>query len=64
VSAKRRLVPLSEVEQHIEQLRRLGIQIGAVDIRSDGVTFFPPNQEPENALAQWKNKNRDRLAPR
>lgn len=56
MTARRRLVPTSEVEQHIELLRRLGVQIGAVDIRADGVTVYPPKQTPVNDFDKWKAK--------
>lgn len=57
MSARRRLVPTAEVEKHIETLRRLGIQIGAVDIRADGVTVYPANHQPGNAYDRWKAQN-------
>lgn len=66
MTARRRLVPLAEVEQHIELLRRLGVQIGAVDIRADGVTVFPPQQTPGNDFDRWlsKDESGDRAAHR
>ena len=57
MTARRRLVPLAEVEEHIALLRKLGVQIGTVDIRSDGVTVFPPNQTPGNDFDRWKAEN-------
>lgn len=65
MTAKRRLVPTEEVQQHIELLKRLGVQIGAVDIRADGVTVYPPNQAPGNDFDRWlsQDANRDQ-APR
>lgn len=65
MTAKRRLVPEDEVESMFRLLTQLGVQIGgAVDIRSDGVTFYPPNQSPGNAYDAWKakDKNSDRPA--
>lgn len=56
MTAKRRLVPTAEVEQHIELLRRLGVQIGAIDIRSDGVTVYPPANTPGTAYDRYKAK--------
>jgi hypothetical protein len=67
VTAKRRLVPTAEVEEHIELLRRLGVQIGAVDIRADGVTFYPPANNPGTAYDRFratKDANRDAPSPR
>lgn len=48
MTAKRRLVPESEVESMVALLERLKVMPrgGAVDIRSDGVTFYPPEQTP------------------
>lgn len=54
MTARRRLVPIAEVEQHIECLRKLGVQIGAVDIRADGVTIYPPANNPGNDYDRWK----------
>lgn len=66
MTAKRRLVPTAEVEKHIELLRRLGVQIGAIDIRADGVTVYPPAQAPGNDFDRWdaQDSHRDRLARR
>lgn len=58
MTAKRRLVPLSEVKEAMEFLRREGLEIGAVDIRSDGVTFWPPATHGEqSAYDRWKAKD-------
>lgn len=67
MTAKRRLVPIGEVEMHIENLRRLGVEIGAVDIRADGVTVYPPANAPGTAYDRWKAKkdtDSDRAAHR
>lgn len=68
MSAKRRLVPLAEVEQHLLQLKKLGVLIGAVDIRSDGVTIYPPGASPApgNDFDRWQaqDAHRDKTAPR
>ena len=68
MTAKRRLVPTAEVEAHITLLRKFGVPIGAVDIRSDGVTIYPPGQAPApgNDFDQWlsQDADRDRLARR
>ena len=65
MTARRRLVPIAEVEAHIECLRRLGVQIGAVDIRADGVTVYPPanSNAPGAAYDRYRAKkdaDRDR----
>lgn len=65
MTAKRRLVSTAEVEQHIELLKRLGVQIGAVDIRADGVTVYPPANTPGTAYDLYRAKkdaDRDRAA--
>lgn len=60
MTAKRRLVPEHEVRSMYELLKSLGIQLGGpVDIRADGVTFYPPNQEPGNAYDRWKAKDKN-----
>jgi len=67
MTAKRRLVRTEEVEEMFNLLKRLGVQVGGpVDIRSDGVTFYPPNQAPGNELDRWlaQDKNRGRSASR
>lgn len=65
MTAKRRLVPTSEVQEHIELLKRLGVQIGAIDIRADGVTVYPPANTPGTAYDRYRAKkdaDRDRAA--
>lgn len=67
MTAKRRLVPTAEVEQHIQLLRRLNVPIGAIDIRGDGVTIHPPAEsQTGNAYDRWKAKDarRDQAASR
>lgn len=57
MTAKRRLVPKTEVKEMIDFLRAEGfILSGAVDIRADGVTFYPPHQTPGNDYDKWKAK--------
>lgn len=41
MTARRRLVPDAEVRRVLDTLREYGVQIGAVDIRADGVTVYP-----------------------
>lgn len=38
MTARRRLVPDAEVKRVLATLRECGVQIGAVDIRADGVS--------------------------
>lgn len=61
MTAKRRLVPVSEVKEMLDFLRKEQITFAGVDIRADGVTFFPANAAPGNAYDAWKEKQgRDR----
>lgn len=67
MTAKRRLIPVSEVQEMLNFLRKEGFQISGVDVRADGVTFFPPNHAPGTAYDRWKanqDKNSDRPARR
>lgn len=54
MTARRRLVPNAEVKRVLDTLRECGVQIGAVDIRADGVTVYPPEQSPGNDYDLWK----------
>lgn len=68
MTAKRILVSPAEVEKHLALLKRHGLPIGAVDIRVDGVTIWPPSESPpqagdrtgESAFDQWLQKDADR----
>ncbi|MDC8755850.1 hypothetical protein OIK40_14470 [Erythrobacter sp. sf7] len=63
MTAKRRLLPESEIRSAIELLRELGIEPGAVDLRSDGITIYPKSESQGNAFDAWKNQsNRERPA--
>ena len=66
MTAKRRLVPLHEVEEALNFLRAQGVDFSGVDIRADGVTFLPPVSQPGNAYDAYKAKeqSRDRLKHR
>lgn len=55
MTAKRRLVPKSEVKEMLDFLRAEGFSFsGPVDIRTDGVTFYPANQNAGNEYDRWK----------
>lgn len=62
MTAKRRLIPKSEVKEMLDFLRAEKLlpsgPVG-VDIRSDGVTFFPANDSRGSAYDAWKGKDRD-----
>lgn len=65
MTAKRRLVPVSEVQEMLNFLRNEGFVFSAVDVRADGVTFLPAQQAPGNAYDRWKAQQeprRDRAA--
>lgn len=66
MTAKRRLLPESEIRSAIELLRELGIEPGAVDLRSDGITIFPKTESTGSAFDAWKasKPNPDRPARR
>lgn len=63
MTAKRRLVPESEVRRALDIAREYGIQIGSIDIRSDGVTIHPANRTPENDFDRWLSQDKGRDAP-
>lgn len=56
MTAKRRLVPDAEVRRVLDTLREYGVQIGAVDIRADGVTVYPPANNPGTAYDRYRAK--------
>jgi hypothetical protein len=56
VTARRRLVPDAEVKRVLATLRECGVQIGAVDIRADGVTVYPPANNPGTAYDRYQAK--------
>ena len=68
MTAKRRTIPGTEIESHAALLVRLGLmpaEIGAVDIRADGVTFIAKGESAKgSAFDVWKQKDarRDRTA--
>ena len=65
MTARRRLLPESEIRSTIELMRELGIEPGAVDVRADGITVYPKSQTQRDDFDAWKaNKNPVRPAPR
>lgn len=54
MTARRRLLPESEIRSAIELLRELGIEPGAVDIRTDGITVHPRGGGQGSAFDAWK----------
>jgi hypothetical protein len=61
VTARRRLLPESEIRSAIELLRELGIEPGAVDLRADGITVYPKNEAQRSEVDAWfaKKQNSD-----
>lgn len=67
MTAKRRLIPVTEVKEMLDFLKAEGFQFAAVDVRADGVTFIPPNHSVGTAYDRWKaqeDTHRDRPARR
>lgn len=64
MTAKRRLIPENEIRSAIELLRELGIEPGAVDLRTDGITVYPKDKGQGSAFDAWKasKPNIDRSA--
>lgn len=63
MTARRRLVPVSEVKEMLDFLREQGFSFSAVDVRTDGVTFLPSTQMTVSAYDAYKakeGKGRDR----
>lgn len=61
MTAKRRLVPEREVRSMVEMFRGMGVQFGAIEVRSDGVVFHPANQaRAEDDYDRWTRENPDR----
>lgn len=58
VTAKQRLVPDAEVRAKLDIAREYGIVIGAIDIRSDGVTIHQANQSPGNDFDRWLSQDK------
>lgn len=54
MTARRRLIPESEIRRAIELLRELGVEPGAVDLRTDGITVYPRTEAQGNAFDAWK----------
>jgi hypothetical protein len=63
MTAKRRLVPASEVVEMIALMRAQGIEFSGIDVRSDGVAFLPANHQPGNAYDRYKAKDAGRDRP-
>lgn len=57
MTAKRRLVPNNEVRSMVELMRELGVEFGAVEVRSDGVVFHPANREGVDEYEKWSRAN-------
>jgi hypothetical protein len=59
------LVRNDEIKRVVELARELGIPIGSIDVRIDGVTIHPAaDQKPESSYAQWKAQNKDKASDR
>ena len=62
MTAKSRLIPSREIDRVITTLKALGVPIGPVDIRADGITVHPPAESPAGVSAydRWKAKDQNR----
>lgn len=60
MTAKRRLVPLSEIQAAHDWWLSLGYRVGGIDIRADGVTFLPPASESRSAYDAFKAQEQSR----
>lgn len=63
MTAKRRLIPMTEVREALDTLLSYGIDVQrcAVDITADGVRVSPPAEsQPGNAYDAWKAKDKGR----
>lgn len=59
MTAKRRLIPEREVRGMIELLREMGVEIGPIEVRSDGVVFHPANQaQGADEYEKWSRANK------
>lgn len=63
MTARRRLVPENEIRSAIELIRELGIEPGAVDVRSDGITIYPKDNGQGGAFDAWKASQSDADRP-
>lgn len=65
MTARRRLVPTAEVKDVLDLMRQYGIDPSKVviDVRSDGVSFSPPNHQPGNDFDRWLSQDQNRDGP-
>lgn len=56
MTARRRLVPVAEVEEMLNFLRKEGFSFSGIDVRTDGVTFLPANRAAASAYDEYKAK--------
>ncbi len=62
MTAKRRLIPMSEATEALDLLRSYGIDLAAcaIEIRADGISVTPPAGTPRNAYDEWKASKAER----
>jgi hypothetical protein len=59
------LVRNDEIKRVVALAQELGLTIGALEVRTDGVTIHPAtNPKPESAYDQWKAKSKDKASDR
>ena len=49
-----KLLPSPEIKRILKAAKDAGIAIGAIDIRTDGITIHPPAKAQGSAYDQWK----------
>lgn len=57
MTARRRLVPEREVKGMVELLQNMGIKIGPIEVRADGVVFHPATESGGDAYERWSREN-------
>jgi len=61
MTARRRLVPESEVKRMAEMLRAMGFRLdGPIEVRTDGVVFHRSAESGGDAYERWSRENKGR----
>lgn len=59
---RRNLVRDSEIRRVVELARDLGLSVGALDVRFDGMTIHTAPPTPENEFDRWMAQDKARQA--
>lgn len=59
MTAKRRLLPMSQVKEALDFLRSYGVDVTtcSIDIRGDGITVTPPAAAQPDEYEKWSRAN-------